>query len=169
MKQAIGIIVCLLLLVVSGCTDKEADGSSKEVIAKPLTLEQKMVASEQTELSEIHKDLLLKIEEIGISQISIYKSVAHGMIGQTLLNEITNSQDHLKVIEALKTSELIPGILNTSTPHYDFIFLLNNNETYAFHFWLTSGEKVMYMDVKDTSTGYTISIEFAEFLLTLTN
>jgi len=144
------------LLILAGCLKNESE--IQEVVKSS---EQISIVMEGQGISEV-----LEIEEHEIVEIKIYKAEAHGTIGKTLINKLTNRKDYINVLEALKTASEIPGILNTATPDYDFVIKLNNNERFAFHFWISEKEETsMVVNVKNTATGYIVSKELTKTLL----
>lgn len=145
MKKVLGIfLVIVSILVISvGCSNNENEYNA-------LT----------------HEQIIKVIEEIGISEIRIYKSKAHGTIGNKLVNKLTSSNDYISVLHAIKTAEEILSMLNTVTPDYDFVIKLKNNESFAFHFWLSPiHETSMFVYVNNTGLGYTVSKESTQTLL----
>lgn len=145
MKKVLNIILVIvcILVISAGCSNNENKYNS-------LT----------------HEQIIEVIEEKGISEIRIYKSKAHGTIGNKLVNRLTTSNEYISVLHAIKTAEEILGTLNTTTPDYDYVIKLKNKESIAFHFWLSPiHETSMFVYVNNTGLGYTVSKESTQTLL----
>ncbi|MBY3620881.1 hypothetical protein HGO21_15110 [Acinetobacter sp. CUI P1] len=100
----------------------------------------------------------LKIDE-EIKRITVAKSLAHGSVNANIKAEYIDHESIETFVRAIRTAVQIPGELNTATPNYDIVLISNNNK-YAFHLWINeTSEQGMLMNVNETSTGYTLTME----------
>lgn len=115
------------------------------------------------------EQIITEIEEQGISEIKIFKSEGHGSVGRTLIKKLPDSNEHSLVLHSIKTASQKLGILDTSTPNYDFVFHLKNNDLFSFQYWLENTEEMMgmFVNMSDTGTGYILSRISSEALLEL--
>lgn len=100
----------------------------------------------------------LRVDE-DIKQITLAKSLAHGSVNPNITVDFVDNETIEPIVRAIHTAEQMPGILNTTTPNYDIV-LTSDNEKYAFHLWINeTSEQAMLMDVKETNTGYKVTME----------
>lgn len=115
----------------------------------------------------LSRDQIVRLlEEQGIAEIYVYRSKGHGLIGTELVRKLIKKEQHEVILQAIKTGEQIPGVLNTVAPDYDFVIKGKNNDSLSFHFWLQPDvEGGMWMSVRKTSTGYTLPKSLTTLLI----
>jgi hypothetical protein len=92
-----------------------------------------------------------------ILEIQISQSREHGSINPDILERLTDKKSYDIFIQAIQSASQIKGILNTSTPDFDFNIKYENNESHGYHFWV-SGEQGMFMDLRQgTGIGYSLT------------
>ncbi|WP_284641800.1 hypothetical protein [Paenibacillus silviterrae] len=119
------------------------------------------------ETRPLTRDQIVRLlEEQGVAEIYVYRSKAHGDIGTELVRKLTMKEQHDVVLQAIKTGEQIPGVLDTRVPDYDFVIKGKNNDSMSFHFWLRpDAEQGMWVSVRNTGVGYTLSKSLTQQLI----
>ncbi|NGM84219.1 hypothetical protein G5B47_17550 [Paenibacillus sp. 7124] len=72
-----------------------------------------------------------------------------------------NSSDTEIFIKAFKESEMIPGVVNVSSPTYEITLQKDGSES-SYYLWITNNNttsNAMYMYKGDTDTAYKITVE----------
>lgn len=144
------IIGCVLIF--AGCSDRKPEGAPLGGADPKLTLEQIVEYMQNKE----------------IIKINIFKSESHGSVGSTLLKKLSDAEEFSVVLNSLSTASQMLGIRDTSIPDYDFVIVLDNNETITFHYWLSLDDmQGMLADINDTGTVYSLPQDSVQNLLQL--
>lgn len=148
--RALVIIGCVLIF--AACSDPKPEGASPGGDNPKLTLEQ----------------IVEEMQKQEITEINIFKSESHGSVGSTLLKKLSGAEEFSVVLQSLSTATQMLGIRDISIPDYDFVIVLDNNDSIAFHYWLNVDDmKGMLADVNDTGTIYSLPQNSVQDLLQL--
>ncbi|GGO01894.1 hypothetical protein [Saccharibacillus kuerlensis] len=148
--RAVAIMGCVLIF--SGCSDRKPEGLPSGG------------AEQKTNVEQIVEEM----QKWEITEINIFKSESHGSIGGTLLKKLSNAEEFSVVLQSLSTANQMLGIADTAIPDYDFVIVLDQKDSFAFHYWLDADDRQgMLADVNDTGILYTLSQNSVQDLLQL--
>ncbi|XID91244.1 DUF4362 domain-containing protein [Paenibacillaceae bacterium WGS1546] len=146
MKKTFALLALAGVFVLAGCSSADTDGMPRQ------STQQFPPGARQPEVAPVDWD------SFELLQVTVSRSQRFGSVHHQVLGSFTDPEELALFSEAFRSAEKIEGQLDIRLPEYDLSFASGDGQS-GFHLWLgqESGVRGIYMSIKDTGTGYTLS------------